>query len=77
MVEVSPPSLLALSPSPGGRGNVKREKVRWNVNDRHFLSAAFYHRPGSDGFDMSPDAHCVCPEEKIIKNRFALCVNAP
>lgn len=36
-----------------------RKKVRWNVNDHHFLSAAFYPRPGNDEFDMNLYAHFV------------------
>ncbi len=60
----SPPSLLVPSQSPGlaaVQEEIKmwRKKLRWNVNDRHFLSAAFYRRPGNDEFDMNLYIHFV------------------
>lgn len=36
-----------------------RKKVKWNVNDHHFLPAAFYPRPGNDEFDMNLYTHSV------------------
>lgn len=54
----SPPRLVA---SLQSRREIKmwRKKVRWNVNDHHFLSAAFYSGPESDEFDMNLFAHFV------------------
>ncbi len=61
-----------------------RKKVKWNVNDHHFLPAAFYPGPGNDEFDMNLTLRslCLCPASWLslscspvsaLRRPFSLC----